>query len=158
MRIRPVLQSVIEPVQSFTVPNLNNGITWFFRVSARNAVGDSDWSGEARALPQAAVPGGVGVITAHTRESAVFVEWSEAVEFGEAITGYTVQWKSGVQDYSNGRSSTAVDNELLVGGAGEWNGVYFSGSGEFAEAGVVNGRVMRAQHRSRHRFGLMRLR
>ena len=109
---------------SEVVSALTNGDVYQFRVAAENSIGVGAWSEVVSASPVSGVPAAPEILRATPNDGAVFVDWTDADDGGSAITGHTIQWKSGAQAYSTGRSVTAALSEHLVGGLS--NGTEYS--------------------------------
>jgi fibronectin type 3 domain-containing protein len=76
---------------TFTDTGLTNGTTYYFTVTALNAVGMSPPSGEASATAQATVPSAPLAVVAGAGNASVNVSWNApASTGGSPITGYDV--------------------------------------------------------------------
>src|SRR5262249_36695956 len=86
-----VLLTTLGNVTSFTDTGLTAGLTYFYKVSAVNAVGESPLSLEKSATPTAAatVPGAPTLTGATAGNATVSLTWAApASDGGSAITGY----------------------------------------------------------------------
>ena len=111
-------------VPRVVVSSLTNGQTIQARVLARSAQGDSAWSAAGSGVPAGTIPGG-GVtlaLRAFGGDGEVDTDWLEPDNGGEAITGYTLQWRSGPQSFSAGRqvSSTDITETVTLANDTEW--------------------------------------
>jgi fibronectin type 3 domain-containing protein len=80
-------------VTSYTDSTAVNGTTYYYKVTAVNAVGESDQSNEASATPSAVAtaPGAPTGLAAAAGNSQVSLSWSApASNGGSAITGYNI--------------------------------------------------------------------
>jgi hypothetical protein len=75
--------------RSFSVPNLANGTSYTFAVSAVNAVGERA-SAPSNAVVPAGTPTAPGRVTAEGRNSAVALTWSAADPNGAPVTQYVI--------------------------------------------------------------------
>ena len=81
-----------------SITGLTNGTKYFVRVRATNGVGDSDWSIEGSGTP-AGVPDAPAGLVIRTYDRFLTFGWTAPADNGSAITGYTVQWKSGSEKF-----------------------------------------------------------
>ena len=79
-------------VTGYTDATAVNGVTYFYKVSAVNAVGEGGLSNERSATPSAplTVPGAPTLNSATGGNSSVSLGWSAGANGGSAITGYRV--------------------------------------------------------------------
>ncbi|NLK53166.1 MAG: hypothetical protein GX295_12110 [Syntrophomonadaceae bacterium] len=85
------VDTVAESVCSCDVTGLTNGTTYYFAVKASNPGGDSGYSNEISATPQASAPGAPTNVAATAGDGQATVSFtSPADNGGGAITGYTV--------------------------------------------------------------------
>ena len=66
------------------------GVTYYYKISAVNAVGDSPLSVEDSATPTATAPGLPGDLLAAPGNAQVTLTWSAAADHGSAVTNYKV--------------------------------------------------------------------
>ena len=95
-----------------TLAGLTDGAEHIVRVRASNAGGDSDWSEEAVGTPQVSAPERPGPPDVTPGDGTLEVSWT-------AVTGadsYTVQWKSGSQEYSGTRQQTVATPQATLTG------------------------------------------
>ncbi len=91
---------------SYTIPGLTAGTAYTVRVIATKAhADDGPPSAEMTGTPKAAVPDQVTNVVVTAGVSQLAVSW-EAVSGAD---GYTVQWKSGSQDYDASRQHMVAD-------------------------------------------------
>ena len=91
---------------SYTIPSLTNGTEYTVRVLAVNSVGDSDASNTDTGTPSTTPSAPTNVLASGNAE--LTVTWDAPDDGGSAITGYTVQWKSGTQSYNTTRQATVT--------------------------------------------------
>ena len=103
---------------SFNDTGLTNGTTYFYKVSAVNAVGEGSQSAEVSATPVAAPA--APVVSATRGNTTVALSWPAPASNGSAITGYKVY------------RSTSVGNEVLLPGP-------LVGPNSFNDTGLTNG-------------------
>src|SRR5262249_55790750 len=86
------LLTTLGNVTSFTDSGLSNGTTYFYKVSAVNAVGESPLSLEKSATPTAVatVPGAPNLTNATGGNASVTLGWTAPADGGSPITGYRV--------------------------------------------------------------------
>jgi fibronectin type 3 domain-containing protein len=96
---------------SFTDTALSNGLTYYYKVVALNAVGPSPQSNEASATPQATVASAPLTLTASSGNATAGLSWSvPASNGGSPITGYNVFRGTS----AGGESATAVATNVTV--------------------------------------------
>ena len=100
---------------SYTIMGLANSTEYMVRVQATSIKVDDDdvadtseWSDTAMGTPLA-LPDAPVVSSIEADNGQLTVSWTAPEAYGEAITGYTVQWKSGEQDYDASRQATVAD-------------------------------------------------
>ena len=71
-------------------PALSNGTTYYYKVTALNAVGESNLSSERSATPPAATPSAPTLNTATAGNGSVGLSWTTPSGNGSALTGYRV--------------------------------------------------------------------
>ena len=91
---------------SYTIPSLTNGTEYTVRVLAVNSVGDSAASNTDTGTPSTTPSDPTNVQASGNAE--LVVTWTAPDDGGSAITGYTVQWKSGSESYSTTRQATVT--------------------------------------------------
>ena len=89
-------QTVTDTTAAIT--GLTNGTLYFVRARATNGVGDSDWSIKASDKP-GAVPEAPAGLVIRTLDRFLTFGWTAPADNGFPITGYTVQWKSGAEEW-----------------------------------------------------------
>ena len=98
---------------SYTIPSLTNGTLYTVRVLAVNAVGDSAASNTDTGTPSTTPSAPTNVQASGNAE--LTVTWDAPDDGGSAITGYTVQWKSGTQSYNTTRQATVTTTTHTIG-------------------------------------------
>ena len=97
---------------SYTVPSLENGTEYTFRVRAVNEDGGGIASNEATATPMATAPDAPTGLTAEAGDESVTLRWTApALDGGSDITGYEYRQKT-------------------TGGFGSWQDIELSAPGE----------------------------
>ena len=114
-RHRRAGQTVWPPPVSLTIPchtltGLTNGTAYEFQVRAVNSVDNSEWSAIGTGTPAATRPVGGSALALRgvAGDGEVDLSWLEPDDGGSAITGYTVQWKSGSQSFSSARQASVA--------------------------------------------------
>ncbi|MGD0817078.1 MAG: fibronectin type III domain-containing protein, partial [Methanomassiliicoccales archaeon] len=85
-------ETVLQPVTATTYQDLNlvNGVTYYYRVSAVNAVGEGQLSAEVASTP-AAVLGPPTSITATPSDSAISLSWTAPADTGgSSVSSYKI--------------------------------------------------------------------
>ena len=102
----------VTPPRSYVITGLTNGTEYTVRVIAVNAVGDGPPSDEATGTParQPDVPSNVQA----SGNAELTVTWDAPNDGGSAITGYTVQWKSGIEGYSTSRQAIVTTTSHTI--------------------------------------------
>ena len=93
-----------------TVPDLVNGTIYMLRVSAGNAGGESDWSETVTGTPQVPAPETPENLRVTAGDTNLAVTWNAVPVAAE----YTVQWKSGTQEFDAARQLVVTVNETTV--------------------------------------------
>jgi fibronectin type 3 domain-containing protein len=87
------LLTTLGNVTSYTDSGLGNGVTYYYKVSAVNAIGESALSGELNATPTqpATAPGAPSLNSATAGNNSVALAWTApSSNGGSAVTGYNV--------------------------------------------------------------------
>ena len=92
--------------RSYKITMLTNGTEYTVRVLAVNSVGDSAASNTDTGTPSTTPSAPTNVLASGNAE--LTVTWDAPDDGGSAITGYTVQWKSGTQSYTTSRQATVT--------------------------------------------------
>ena len=98
---------------SHKITGLTNGTLYTVRVLAVNSAGDSDASNTDTGTPSTTPSAPTNVQASGNAE--LTVTWDASDDGGSAITGYTVQWKSGTQSYSTSRQATVTTTTHTIG-------------------------------------------
>ncbi len=81
----------VENVLAYTDTGLTNGVTYYYQVSAVNAVGESPKSIEVSATPMATVPSAPQNLQASVGHTYVYLTWDPPLsDGGSAITSYRI--------------------------------------------------------------------
>ena len=84
-----MLVATIGDVLTYSDPGLVNGVTYYYRVSAVNGIGEGTLSNEVSATP-ATVPSAPILTSATPGDAEVALAWTAPADGGAAITGYRV--------------------------------------------------------------------
>ena len=90
---------------TYAITGLTNGTEYTVRVIAVNAVGDGPPSDEATGTP-VGPPDAPPNVQAGSGHQQLTVSWGAPNDGGSAITEYTLQWKSGGQNFNSTRQRT----------------------------------------------------
>ena len=90
---------------SYLITGLTNGTEYTVRVIAVNAVGDGPPSNERKSTP-VGPPDAPPNVQAGSGHQQLTVSWGAPNDGGSAITEYTLQWKSGGQNFTSSRQRT----------------------------------------------------
>ena len=93
--------------RTYGITGLTNGTEYTVRVIAVNAVGDGPPSTTQKATP-VGWPDAPPNVRAGSGHQQLTVSWDAPDDGGSAITGYTVQWKSGTESYDPSRQATVT--------------------------------------------------
>ena len=91
-----------------TVTGVPGGRVWSFKLRASNGIGDGAASAAVQPRPAAPAPAvakGVGQLS---------VSWTAPANLGPAISGYTVQWKSGGESFGSARQATTTATSYSI--------------------------------------------
>ena len=100
---------------SQTITGLANGTTYVVRVRASNSRGDGGWSQETSGMPDTP-PSAPDAPTLEADDEELTVSWTAPDNEGTAITGYTVQWKSGSEEYHTDRQAVVTATSHTITG------------------------------------------
>ena len=92
-------------VTAYLITGLTNGTEYTVRVIAVNAVGDGPPSDERTQTP-VGPPNAPPNVQAGSGHQQLTVSWGAPNDGGSAITEYTLQWKSGGQNFTSSRQKT----------------------------------------------------
>ena len=109
---------------SRTITGLTNGTAYCVSVAAVNAVGDSDWSDEAKGTPAAAAtaPAKPGAPTLTPGDGKLTVSWTAPSDGGSAITGYKLR-HVGVDNNNDCSGTYTVLPKTFTGTTGDITGL-----------------------------------
>ena len=124
-------REITAETNAATVPDLANGTTYTLRVRAANAGGDSDWSATETGMPQVPAPETPENLKVTAGDTNLAVTWDAVPVAAE----YTVQWKSGTEEFDPERQLTVTVNTATVPGL--VNGTTYTHAA--ALTGLVNG-------------------
>ena len=94
-------------VSGHKITGLDDGTLYTVRIAARNPTGFSGWSPTATGTPtvQAPDPPTPTITPGNTQ---LTVSWEEPLNHGSIVTGYKLQWKSGVQPWDATNRQTTI--------------------------------------------------
>jgi len=116
------LLATIGTNTSYVDYNVVNGVTYTYKVSAVNSVGEGPFSNEVSATPQSGptVPSAPQNLVANAGNQRVLLSWQAPVsDGGSPITGYKVYWGTSSGSYTNVQN---VGNVLTYTVTGLTNG------------------------------------
>ncbi len=101
----------LPPISGTSTSYLDTGLTpgneHSYNIRATNSVGDAEWSNFALATTDSAPPAAVTDLSATaTSSTEIVLSWTAPAAHGEAITGYTLQRKSGSGNYKDIATTT----------------------------------------------------
>ena len=97
--------TTVDSIPNYLITGLTNGTEYTARVIAVNAVGDGPPSDEATGTP-VGPPDAPPNVQAGSGHEQLTVSWGAPNDGGSAITEYTLQWKSGGQNFNSTRQRT----------------------------------------------------
>jgi hypothetical protein len=103
--------TVIAPATSCEIGDLSNGSEYSFKVSAKNAIGDSAFSSASAIAVPLGLPDAPGIAEIRYASGSITVSWSEPIlDGGTPVTGYVVTANPG------GKTCTTDQLECTVTG------------------------------------------
>lgn len=100
---------------SATVTGLSNGTTYYFRVKAVNAVGQSaSWSTISSGAVPAAAPNAPVIGTSTTSDRSVIINWTASTITGGVTVTYTVELWDSVQGWYTSSTTTGVSKTFTA--------------------------------------------
>ncbi len=105
-----------EGINKGSIFDLTNGTTYTLRVQAVNSVGAGPWSSTVTGTPKVTVPDAPADFAATKGYQRLNVSWTAPASNGSDITGYTVQWKTSVQNFDSTRQKTATGTTASITG------------------------------------------
>lgn len=113
-----------------TVPDLTNGTTYTFTVTATNGVGTSDPSAASSGVtptgPAAAKPDVPAAPDAVAHNASATVSWTAPFDGGKAIAGYDVEYSTNGTTWTSASSTFHTDPATTQTVSGLTNGVSYS--------------------------------
>ena len=111
--------TVIAPATSCVIPDLVNGTVYSFKVLAKNAIGDSDYSAASTPVAPIGVPDAPSIAEVRYASGSMTVSWSEPIlDGGSPITGYVVT--------ANPGGKTCITDQLECTVTGLTNGTEYT--------------------------------
>ncbi len=107
-----VSTTIAAGATSYEDTSLTAATTYTYQIRAVNSVGNAEWSNEAtETTPAAGAPSAVSDLTATASSTAIAIDlsWSAPTTNGSAITGYTLQRKTGSGNYADVSTTIPAD-------------------------------------------------
>ncbi len=105
----------VSTATAYTVAGLTNGSRYYFRVVAKNAAGTSPTSAAVSAIPRT-VPSAPTGLHGNSDRRGYFLDWGvPASDGGTAITGYVLDYSSGLHWIRIGDGFPAVTHDYVNG-------------------------------------------
>ena len=124
-----------------TIAGLTNDTAYQVQIQATNSVGDSPWSGPAKATPAAQKPSKPAAPALTVDNASLAVSWTAPADNGDAISDYDIQYRACTlaTDLSCSNTSTATWES-------SWTSHAHSGTGTTATiTGLTNGTAYQVQ-------------
>ena len=119
----PANGSILVVGTTAVVRGLTNGTTYYFTVTAVNAVGASTASNEAWSVPGGPAPGAPTGVTASPGDASATVNWNQPLnQGGSTITAYKVTAADSTQSNRGGQTCTWATGPLSCVLSGLTNG------------------------------------
>ena len=128
-------REITAETNAATVPDLANGTTYTLRVRAANAGGESDWSATETGMPQVPAPETPENLKVTAGDTNLAVTWDAVPVAAE----YTVQWKSGTEEFDPERQLTVTVTVNTATVPGLVNGTTYTLRVRAANAGGESG-------------------
>ena len=103
--------NIAASATTYSDTGLMGGTKYTYRIRATNSIGDADWSNEASATTDTAVPSTIADLAA-TKNGArrVDLTWTAPAANGEAITSYRLERKAGTGNYAQVSATIGVSD------------------------------------------------
>ncbi len=104
-----LVSSIGASATSYSDTGLTPATAYTYRIRAVNSVGDAEWSNEPDETTDNAAPARITDLSATAASSTqIRLTWTAPANNGAAISGYTLQRKSGAGSYANVSTSIAA--------------------------------------------------